>query len=375
MAEAQYPHVRVRGSAFDRGLQYGQQTSERVRRSIRAYEQVFARWADLRWDDVRDLARGYVPAIERLEASYVEEMQGLARGAGVSFEDILAINVRTEVMFSAKARKAEALQGLPRECTSIAATPEATRDRHTLAAQNWDWLVHSRDTVVVLEVEQESRPDFVTVVEAGLLAKFGMNAAGVAILTNAMVSELDRGEPEIPYHVALRSLHDADGITDGLARLQAARRASSANYLLAHRDGLAIDIEGMPGDFAALSLEQPVDGLLAHTNHYVSGRFSGRDVGLWVMPDSPFRLQSVLGYLRQRLGRLDVAALQQALSLHEGHPLGVCSHEDESRDFVEQEATVVSAVMDLNERKMWIADGNPCAAGYRMLDYSGFLGR
>jgi hypothetical protein len=45
------------------------------------------------------------------------------------------------------------------------------------------------------------------------------------------------------------------------------------------------------------------------------------------------------------------------------------------RGFLRQETTVESAVRQLNERKMWIADGNPCAAGYRMLDCSGFLGR
>ena len=229
--------------------------------------------------------------------------------------------------------------------------------------------------MVILEAEQDEGQKYVTIVEAGLLAKFGMNEAGIGVLTNAMVTELDRGEPAVPYHVILRSLHDADSITDALSRLQSASRASSANYMVAHRDGLAFDAEGMPGDFGALLLRQPVDGLLAHTNHFISERFPGRDVGLWVMPDSPFRLQSVLGFLRQRVGRLDVADLQEALSLHAGHPLGVCSHADESRDVAEQEATVVSAVMDLNERKMWIADGNPCTAGFRALDYSGFLGR
>lgn len=375
MAEQRYPHLRVKGTAFDRGVQYGTQAREKVQRSLEAYERVFRHWAGAEWTDVKVRACRYVAPIEDYLPSALDEMRGLSQGAGVSFEDILAINVRTEVMFSAKARLAEAAPSIPGECTSLAVTPEASATGHTLAAQNWDWLVHARDTVVVLEVEPDEGPRFVTLVEAGLLAKFGMNETGIGVLTNAMVTELDRGEPGVPYHVLLRSLHDAGSITDALSRLQSASRASSANYLVAHQDGLAFDAETKPGDFGALLLEQPQGGLLAHTNHFISDRFVGRDVGLWVMPDSLFRLQSVLAFLRERVGDLDVADLQEALSLHAGHPLGVCSHADENRDVAEQEATVVSAVMDLNERKMWIADGNPCTAGFRALDYTGFLGR
>lgn len=375
MAAETYPHVRVHGSPRERGRQYGQLTRSRVRRSVEAYAGVFRRWADLDWGEVRTLAEAYVPAIEAHEPRYLEELGGIAEGAGLDFRDVLAINVRTEVMFSAKARAAEALGRVPGECTSLVVLPSASAAGHTLAAQNWDWLAHARETVVVLEVEQDEGPHFVTLVEAGLLAKFGMNAAGVGVLTNTLVCEHDRGEPSIPYHVVLRSLLDATSITDALSRLQAITRASSANYLLAHRDGLAVDVEAMAGDFARLLIEQPRDGLLAHTNHYLSPRFPARDVGLWVMPDSLFRLQSTLEYLRPRLGRLEPESIQRALSLHANHPEGVCTHPDESLDAGEQGATVVSAIMDLDDRLMWIADGNPCTTGYRLVDYSAFLGR
>lgn len=365
-----YPHVRVRGAPYERGVQYGEQTSERVRRSIQAYSAVFRSWAAVDWETVRAMAVDYVPAIETFDPRFVDEMRGIAKGAGVDLEDILSINVRTEVMFSAKARHAGSCSG---ECTSLAVLPAAAAGGHTLIGQNWDWLVHARETVVVLEVEQDDGPSFVTLVEAGLLAKFGMNAAGLGIATNAMACEMDLGEPAVPYHVVLRALHDATSISDALARLQAAPRASSANYMLAHRDGLAVDVEALPGGFSRLLVEQPTDGFLAHTNHYVSPRFAGQDVGLWLMPDSPFRLQSVLEHLRPRGSSLSPETLQEAFCLHANHPAGVCTHPREGADVGEQEATVVSAVMDLVDRHMWIADGNPCTTGYRHIDYSSLL--
>lgn len=368
-----YPHVRVVGAPHERGLQYGTQAASRVRRSVDAYRGVFERWAGLDWASARRLAVEYVPSIAAFDERCLDEMRGIAEGAGLDFEDVLAINVRTEVMFAAKARAALDLQRPAAECTALAVLPAATAQGRILIAQNWDWLVHTRETVVVLEAEQDEGPRFVTVVEAGLLAKFGLNSAGVGILTNALVCDGDVGEPGVPYHVVLRSLHDAADVTDALTRLQGAARSSSANYILACEDGPAIDAECTPGDFSRVLIVEPEGGLIAHTNHFLSPRFDAVDVGRWVMPDGIFRLQSVGEFLRPRLGGVRPETLQQALSLHEGHPAGVCSHEREDLDPAERDATIVSAVIDLGRRRMWLADGNPCTAGYRPLDYSGFL--
>jgi isopenicillin-N N-acyltransferase-like protein len=137
---------------------------------------------------------------------------------------------------------------------------------------------------------------------------------------------------------------------------------------------LAVNIEGAPGDFSALFLTFPDEGLLLHTNHFASGRLSADDVGLWVMPDSPFRLER----LREQLGgaaSLSLKAVRQALADHAGHPSGVCCHPDERWDPLEQGETVASVLMDLDERRMWLADGRPCTAPYRELDYGDFLSK
>jgi len=38
-------------------------------------------------------------------------------------------------------------------------------------------------------------------------------------------------------------------------------------------------------------------------------------------------------------------------------------------------ATVASVLMDLGTRQMYLADGNPCTAPYRQLDYGEFLAK
>jgi isopenicillin-N N-acyltransferase like protein len=366
-----FPHVRVEGDARKRGRAYGEQVADRVRRSIDAYGEVFQAYAGWDWAAVREHARLYEDPIAAFDPVYLDEIRGIAEGADVEEADVLAINVRTEVMFAAKARAAEHRVG---ECSAFAVTPGRSADGHTLIGQNWDWLLHSADTVVVVEARQHDRPDYVTVVEAGLLAKTGMNSSGIGLVTNALVSADDRGDPGVPYHFALRAILDAETISDAYAVLQRARRSSSANYLIAHRDGQAVNIEGAPGDFSALFLTFPDDGLLLHTNHFASSELSAADVGLWVMPDSPFRLQR----LREQLtpvASISLKEVRQALADHAGHPSGVCCHPDERWDRLEQGETVASVLMDLDERRMWIADGRPCTASYRELDYGDFLSK
>jgi isopenicillin-N N-acyltransferase-like protein len=369
-----FPHVRAAGGPRERGLAYGEQARNRVRRSVDAYRDVFAVEAGWDWPTVRAHAREYALPIKRFDARYLDEIDGIAEGAGLDQADVLAINVRTEIMFAARARQAADPSRRVGECTAFAVTPERSAEGHTLIGQNWDWLLHSRDTVVVLEAQQDEGPDYVTVVEAGLLAKTGMNSSGVGLVTNALASDADAGVPGVPYHVALRAVLDAETISDAYAALQRGFRSSSANYLVAHVDGLAVDIEGAPGDFDQLFLSFPSGGVLLHTNHFLSPRFSGRDVGLWVMPDSPFRLERIGGAVASE-GRPSLETFRMALADHANFPSGVCCHPDARSAPHDRGTTVASVLMDLDERTMWVADGHPCTTPYERLDYAGFLSK
>jgi isopenicillin-N N-acyltransferase-like protein len=370
-----FPHVRVAGGPFERGRAYGSAAADRVAISIAAYREVFEVYAAWDWSHVREQAMAYLPVISAHAPKVVDEMRGIADGAGTELADILAINVRTEVMFAAKARQADAAGRPPHECSAVAVLPEASANGHTLIGQNWDWLLHCFDTVVVLEAEQEDGPDFVTVVEAGLLAKTGMNSSGIGLATNALVTDQDRGVPGLPYHVLLRMILDAEVLSDALASLQVGRRSSSANYLVAHRDGMAVDVEASPGDFSNLYLSYPDEGILLHTNHFLADRLPARDVSLWVMADSPFRLERLRTAVRANGPGLSPDDLATLLADHANYPSGICCHPDPRQDRLDQGSTVASVLMDLDARTMWVADGRPCTAGYRRLDYAAFLSK
>ncbi len=370
--ETLYPRLRVEGGPLGRGRSYGEQAAGRVRRSIAAYAEVFARGAGLQWDEVREIARRFEEPIGVFGQPYLEEMRGIAEGAGVDSLDVLAINVRTEIMYSAKARAAEATI-VPGECTAFAIVPPPRAKGPVLVGQNWDWLPHSAETVVVLESVRDDGPSFVTVVEAGLLAKAGMNAAGLGLATNALATGWDRGEPGVPYHVLLRAILDCETVTAAHVTLQRARRSSSANFLVAHADGSVLDVEAAPGDFQRLFVLDSDGGAHVHTNHFLSPRFDGTDVSLWAMPDSPVRLNRMRAAVAGG-ARPTPTELMTLLADHADYPYSICCHPDESVDPTEQGASVASVIMELSSRTMWLADGQPCTAAFRELDLSQILG-
>jgi isopenicillin-N N-acyltransferase like protein len=367
------PSVRVEGGPHERGRQYGEGARELVQRSVEAYEGVFAHYAGWDWPTVGEHALRYVAPVEAVWPQYLEEMRGIAEGAGVAFTDILSINARTEVLFAAKA--AHAGNGaLPHECSAFAVLPEASADGRTLMGQNWDWLLHSVDTCILLEARQDGAPDFVTVVEAGLLAKAGMNSSGLGLCTNALVSGADRGEPGIPYHVLLRAILDAETMSDALIALQHGVRSSSATYMIGHTDGLAVTVEAAPGDHAQLHLLFAEDGVLLHTNHFLADIGAARDLTAFIFPDSPFRLDR----MRRAVAEAPSFSLELGQSLladHANYPNSICCHPDARYHPAEQWATVASLVMELDARVLHLASGQPCTVPYARLDYSEFLAK
>jgi isopenicillin-N N-acyltransferase-like protein len=360
-------HVRVAGTSYQRGLQYGQQAADRVRRSVQAYQRTFEHFAGWDWATVRREAARFEAPIGAFRPAYVEELRGIADGAGLDLTDVLAINVRTEVMYAAQARHApRQTPKTPAECSAFARVPAPGQEGHALIGQNWDWLLHSAQTIVVLEVRQDDGPDFVTVVEAGLLAKAGMNAAGLGLATNALVTDADVGDPGLPYHVLLRAVLDCSTVTDALEALQGGPRSSSANYLIAHASGSALDIEAAPGDFTRLYPLFPENGVLLHTNHFLAPRIHPADLSLWAMPSSQVRLQR-LQAARQATNPRTLDEFRGVLADHADYPHGICAHPDPAAHPLEQGQTIASLLMDLTAGELWLAAGNPCQVPYEQL--------
>jgi isopenicillin-N N-acyltransferase-like protein len=287
-------------------------------------------------------------------------MRGIADGAGVPFDAVLVLNCRSELMFAAATRKGETPPG---ECTSFAVAPDASSDGHMILGQNWDWVPFARDLSVLLEVERTDKPSFTTIVEAGMLAKVGMNEAGFGLCTNTLVSARDAERTGVPYHVMLRALLDCESVDEASRTLGSVDRALSANYLVADRSGHAVNFETIAGGPADIRATRPQGGLLAHSNHFLAPEFAAIDAYVAKSPHSLTRLGDMWHGLQQAEPR-SVQRLQAALRSHEHAPNGVCSHPDPAAHPVYARTTVASFIADLTAGEFWFTDGPPCGGAY-----------
>ena len=349
-----------RGGPLERGRQYGRHASRSIHRCVAAYRDAFRHRALLEWDDALAQARGYRAAIEAFCPDALQEMTGIAEGAGLPFDAVLALNCRSELMFAGARRKGAPP---PCECTSFAVTPQASAGGRVLLGQNWDWVPFARDVCVLVEAQRDDKPSYATLVEAGMLAKVGFNAAGLGLCTNTLVSERDAGAKGVPYHVMLRALLDATSLEEARRILHAPQRALSANYLLAHASGEAANFETIAGGAAEVRTTLPQDGLLAHANHFLAEEFAPIDAYVGNSPHSVTRLASLWSGLRAGPAP-SVERLQGLLRSHDHAPNGVCSHPDPSAHPLYARCTVASVITDLTAGEMLFTDGPPCSAAY-----------
>lgn len=373
-ASRQYRRVRISGEPRERGRQYGEQARAEVLRCQQAYAETFDRTIGWAWEQAVGATAALLEPVRAAFPQYLQEMHGIAEGAGLRFEDVFTMNARTEVMWAATVRKTEAERAaLARECSAFALLPSRTANGHTLVGQNWDWLVHSFDTVIVLEVEQPELPNYVTVVEAGLLAKSILNSAGLGVAVNTLVTSADTGRPGIPFHVLIRALADCESLSDAVQRASTHQRSSSGNYLLAHADGIAVNLETSPGDYRGVTPILPERDALVHTNHFLRAVTGSHDAAHYAMADSLVRLQLVQRAIADAPEPATVTSLQHALANHADYPASVCCHPDPREPRWGQWATVMSVVMDLDERSLYLSDGNPCQSDFRHLTFDGLL--
>ncbi|MDR7378915.1 hypothetical protein J2X19_003609 [Rhodoferax ferrireducens] len=304
----QFPFVSVSGTPFERGLQYGQQVADRVRGSARLYGQTLVNLGYS--NSARAQLIGYFEKqIADFAPHYLEEMRGIAQGANVPFEDIVMVNARTEVLAKARAEKVQAVDAEPGDgCTGALILPERSASGNLLHGQNWDWRAECVDTSIVLRVRNDDGPDFLTFVEAGGLARSGMNSAGVSITANYLESDRDFTQLGVPLSLIRRKVLEQTHFSLAMKAVATTPKSCSNNIMLGMAEGFGIDFECTTNE--AFPIYPGADQLIVHANHWMSPVALGKlvDGGIANSPDSHYRDWRVRKLLNQkdRLGRQDL---------------------------------------------------------------------
>lgn len=342
-AKPYYQLIEIKGTAFERGKRYGSSASGAIKRNIDFYSSAFEKSANIDWPQAQKLAMKFLPVIEKYCPSYVEEMKGIAEGAGRSFEDILTLNCRSEVLFA----KADA-------CSCIIIPEGRGKNGHVFMGQTWDWMASARQNSVVLKVHQEGEPSILMICEAGMVGGKGLNSEGISICLNA--TSVGKGKIGVPLHLMMRKVLDSSLATEAIKAVSMLPRAGSGAFNIATRSGFEMVIEFSPDQFdVIMSQGEP----LIHTNHYLSPLIAPQDKAKSFIPSTFTRYNTMEKWLKKHGGRIGEKEIFKLLSNHDNYPESICYHED-PRISGERYCSVYAMVMDVTAGKLWVTDGYPC---------------
>lgn len=355
-----FPYFRIAATdPRERGRQLGSAAGDLVQGTLEFYSRYLQDFAGLRWPAVRKVAARFRAPIAAYDVAILEEIEGLAEGAGIAVEDVLAINARTEIMFG--------VAGLATpECTAFYVGPSASTNGHVFIGQNWDYYPAAARTTILVEIEQGDRPALLMLAEAGMVGKLGFNSAGVGVATNFLLSDRDRGEAAVPYHVLLRGILNARDIDEAATAVIRARRAGSANYVIASAAGVGVNLETGPGGVERVFLTHALNDLIGHANNFTCS-VNLRDAGVEMIPGSPGRMARMIACLEASHGALTRDLLIELLRDHDGRPDSICQHANEDMPTANQAPSVASWVVNLTERVASICNGQPCESSYEPL--------
>ncbi|MEV8016848.1 C45 family peptidase [Streptomyces sp. NPDC086554] len=369
------PLIEISGTPIERGHQYGEAVRPQLHAALAYYEEAFGQSSGLTWNQVATRAARWLQPVRDYAPHLVEEMRGIADGAGVDLPDILALNARGEVIYDRSFADMEAQTQADEEpaegCTSFAAYGEASGDGHVWAGQNWDWRAGVADTVVMLRIVQPPRPTLIMQVEAGQIGRQGANSAGIALNANGLGGRFSDAIG-LPQTVVRRSVLDQHTITDALEVLCRTRAHIASNALLTCREGFAVDLETTPVGHGWM---YPTGGLLVHGNHYQAGVPAAIAANYRPMSSDSLvrvpRAELGLKALRSSTGPDESRKLiKQAMSDHLGYPESLCTHPDRRRPEVKHWTTLVSSCVDLTSGDYHVTAGTPCDRDYQHMPWN-----
>ncbi len=353
------PLIEVAGSNRAMGQQIGEARREQVRHSVEnAHKMIDQSYGtlELTWDGAKIQARKYLPFAEERYAPYVDEIHGIAEGAGVSFDDLMVVNAMEAVTMDAL--------HLTR-CTTFAVNETRTADGHVLAAHNEDWVPEDENDVYVISAKPKEEPPFLAMTYGGLLPNVGFNAYGIAQLIDSVYPNDSR--IGIPRLVVARAVLASRRISGAIGRTLISHRAAGYNHLLVHESGEMYSVEVSARRFDIL---HGTDGYIVHTNHYLSPTMKEIEKDPEELISSRVRYFRANRLLRENSAHT-IKTMQAIQKDHVNLPNSICNHNIAGIDPMDRESTIASLVIDLTAREMHIAWGNPCQNAYHTYHLSG----
>jgi isopenicillin-N N-acyltransferase-like protein len=356
------PVIELSGAPVEMGRAHGQALKDLIVEfveSVTSVHQMNNGFISVDKDRLETFCMKNLGYLEKFSPDLVEEMRGIAEGAGVTFKEILYLNSFLEL----EDLRAPGIGGtvLPDGlwgCTTFNVTNEAGEGGRAYIGQTYDMEKYYEKFLCLLRITPENGPTQLVISFAGILGLNGMNSAGVGAVINKVTATDAR--PGVVYPFIMRKALAAERIGDALGAAIFSPRAGGINYQFAG-SGVAFCAETSAAYYQLLD----IDGSIAHTNHFV-----GRDMRRFETPNwlshggSMVRKQVADNFLKRHRGALNPEKLKELTRDHTNHPRCICAHGFPGEDPKTAFHTVFAVIMDPEAGWLELCPGNPCENTY-----------
>ncbi len=246
MASDPIPVIQVKGTHRQVGQQIGEQMRARLQEYQQAADQMRAGLPPgVTWGDMLDQGRVYLAYSRTVYPQYVEELEGIAEGGGLPFEEMFT-ELCEELWESPAWRHHGGYGGLlgpAKGCTDLVARGRATADGSTLIAHTNDLGPEVEKDLVILRVQAGDEPEFLGVSVAGLGYSAGFNAAGISMTGNEVANNDIR--PGVPRLLMVRAILAARRLGEAMDACLLPQRASNYNNVIGDAERRGVQHGGL----------------------------------------------------------------------------------------------------------------------------------
>jgi len=273
------------------------------------------------------------------------EFQGVADGAGLTFDEIVLINLHEELY-----HRTELKHG---HCTAVAVAPPNTGNKHTYVGQTWDWMQTVAGKSRVVEWRRPGGASVLAYGFPGMPMGAGVSSQGIALCwTSAALGKKGQsprvGIPSYMLIAHLLAQKDMDAV---LREARKNKHAGWFTFVMADGNGRLVNLEGSP---TGIVVEEAKDRL-ARVD-FGSREMTGAKPG--EMPKLHERCQKMYGLLDVTRGKNDLGRLQDYFA-DPKHKINV------------GKATIDMMVFDTTARTAYVSRGTSYKLAWREFGFGG----
>ena len=340
---SKFPYIEVTGDHFEMGLSHGKQISGQIQEYIKWIR--FKSKETIKQSQKRSMS--FYNLINNFSNDYINEINGIAEGANIPFEDAMLCQVRFGKLDNTN----------DEGCTAFSFKGKSTVNSNLYIGQNQDMDPEFLNFGFILKlIPSINLPKIIMFTFPGQLGYAGMNEHGISNFANALYNfQTQNG---IPHYILKRKLLEQKSLENCKKILNTINVSEAANVLISDKTNI-IDFEFH--NKTRYQYKSDDQDSVIHTNHYLTDELIKFEDNTLI--DSPIRLQRMQYLIKNIYGNINLDNIKNILGDHFNFPSSICRHGADNMD------TISGYIAAPENKTIYIRKGFGCEMNWQSYSF------